>query len=100
MPKVKMGSIAELATGSALEKRILARRVAVVNDNGTLYAIEADCKHMKASLATGRVVNGTVTCRWHGWKYDLATGACLTNDRFALKTYRVELVDDTVYVHI
>ena len=95
-----MAKITDVPPGHAVEKRILARRVAVVNDNGTLYAIEADCKHMKASLATGKFADRVITCRWHGWQYDLATGACLTNEAFQLKTYEVEVEDGYVYVRI
>ncbi len=63
-----------------------------------LNGIEADCKHMKASLTSGQVRNGIVTCRWHGWRYDLKTGRCSTNDGFKLMTYRVEIVDEDVYL--
>lgn len=95
-----MAKVDDIPPGRAVEKRILARRVAVVNDNGTLFAIEADCKHMKASLATGKFAAGVITCRWHGWQYDLATGVCLTNDVFKLKTYKVDVDDGYVYVTI
>ena len=76
----------------------MARRVAVFNDNGKLYGIEADCKHMKASLASSSVQNGVVTCRWHGWQYLLATGKCLTVDGVQLKTYEVDVVNGDVWL--
>lgn len=98
MAKIKMGFLSELPPGKMIEKRIMARRIAVVNDAGNIYAIESDCKHMKASLSTGRVADGMVTCRWHGWKYDLSTGVCVTNEGFTLKTYQTEVVDGVIYV--
>ena len=55
MQRIKMGKISELPPGSSLEKRILARRVAVFNVDGELFGIESDCKHMKASLKKGKV---------------------------------------------
>lgn len=93
-----MGRVSDLPPGRTLEKRILARRVMVVNDAGRLYAVEGDCKHMKATLAGGRVEDGVVTCRMHGWRYDLETGECLTEPGFRLKTYPVEMEDDEIYV--
>jgi len=93
-----MGRLDQVPPGAVLDKRILARRVVVVNDGGTLYAIEGDCKHMKASLAGGLFQHGTVTCSWHGWQYDLSTGECLTNEGFRLKTYATEVVDNDIYV--
>ena len=98
MQKIKMGKIADLPPGKALVKKILARRIAVFNDNGKLYGLEADCKHMKASLTTGKVSGGIVTCSWHDWSYELATGKCITVEKMDLKTYPIEVVDDDIYL--
>jgi nitrite reductase (NADH) small subunit/3-phenylpropionate/trans-cinnamate dioxygenase ferredoxin subunit len=88
----------ELPPGKSVEKKILARRVAVFNDNGTLYGIEADCKHMKASLCTGNVENGIVTCKWHHWKYDLKSGECLNIKNVKLNKYDIELDGEDIYL--
>lgn len=98
MGRIKMGKVADLPPGRSLEKRILARRIMVVNDNGVFYGIEGDCKHMKASLVGGRIHQGTVTCLMHGWRYDLKTGFCLTDAVFRLKTYPIEIENDDIYV--
>ncbi|MBD3257921.1 Rieske 2Fe-2S domain-containing protein [candidate division GN15 bacterium] len=98
MPRIKMGTLADVPPGKMLEKRIMARRVAVYNDHGTLYGLESDCKHMRASLTTGTVEDGVVTCKWHKWKYDLKTGECLTVKGVKLRLYDVEVEDDGVYV--
>jgi len=93
-----MGKLSELSPGTAIEKRIMARRIAVFNVDGKLYGIESDCKHMKASLQKGKVQNDIVTCPWHHWQYDIRTGQCLTVDKFKLKTYPVEIDGDDVYI--
>lgn len=98
MLKIKMGKIADLPPGKSLEKRILAKRIAVFNIEGKLYGIEADCKHMKASLAQGEVIDGILTCRWHGWRYDLASGDCLTQPGMKLKKYDILVDGDDVFV--
>lgn len=96
--RIRMCRMDQIPAGRAIEKRILARRVAVFNDNGTLYGIEADCKHMKASLAAGEVLNGVVTCTWHHWKYDLKTGECIGRPGMKLRIYPVEIIDDEVFL--
>ncbi len=98
MQRIKMGNVSELAEGQGIEKRILARRLAVIKSNGELFGIEGDCKHMKATLAKGGVKDGILTCRWHGWQYDLRTGACLTQVGTKLKRYEVEVVDGDIYL--
>jgi UDP-MurNAc hydroxylase len=47
------------------------------------YLVQRRCPHLKADLARfGEVDDGVLTCRMHGWQFDLATGRCLTsNDR-------------------
>lgn len=100
MQRIKMGKVSELPPGSSLEKRILARRVAVFNVDGELFGIESDCKHMKASLRKGKVEGFVVTCPWHSWKYNLKTGQCLTVDKFKLKTYQVEVENGDIFVKI
>jgi nitrite reductase (NADH) small subunit len=96
MQRIKMGRLADLRPGQAMEKRVLARRVAVFNVAGKLYGIEADCKHMKATLAKGDVVDGVLTCSWHGWKYDLESGECLTRPGMKLKRYEIITEGDDI----
>lgn len=93
-----MGQLDQIKPGCIVEKSIMARRVAVVNYNGELFGIESDCKHMRASLATGKISDGQVTCKWHGWKYDLKSGNCLTVDGFSLKKYQIEVDNGEVFL--
>lgn len=93
-----MGKESELTPGKSFEKRILTKRIGVFNNAGTIYGIETDCKHMKASLANGKVIDGTITCPWHNWKYDLDTGKCLTVDKVKLKRYDVEISNGNIYL--
>jgi len=95
-----MGKLSELPPGSVMEKTILARRVAVFNHQGTLYGIEADCKHMRASLTSGKIENGILTCKWHKWKYRLDTGECITNKVNRLKRYDVVIEGDDIYLTV
>lgn len=97
--RIKMGLLSELPPGRAIEKQILARRVAVFNDGGRLIGLESECKHMRASLVKGGAIkDGTLVCAWHGWKYDVATGECINVPGFKLKKYDIELDGDTIYL--
>jgi UDP-MurNAc hydroxylase len=45
------------------------------------YRIQRRCPHLKADLTRfGTVDDGILTCAMHGWRFDLATGRCLTSD--------------------
>jgi nitrite reductase/ring-hydroxylating ferredoxin subunit len=57
---------------------LLGKRVAIFKArDGSYEALEMSCKHQGADLTAGRFDGGTVTCPRHGWRYDLASGACL-----------------------
>ncbi len=45
------------------------------------YAIQRRCPHLKADLSRfGTIESGILTCAMHGWRFELATGRCLTSD--------------------
>jgi nitrite reductase/ring-hydroxylating ferredoxin subunit len=90
----------DLTEGSVRTTKVLARTVAVIRINGEFYGLEADCKHMKASIARGKIEGCTITCPEHGWQYDIRTGACLNEPWAQLKTYPVVVEDGQVYVEV
>ncbi len=51
------------------------------------YRVQRRCPHLGGDLARFGETDGRVlTCTLHGWRFDLATGRCLTADRFHLQT--------------
>lgn len=50
------------------------------------WAMQSRCPHLKAELAHFGVVEGTtLTCRMHGWQWDLTSGRCLTSTGHELR---------------
>lgn len=44
------------------------------------WLVQRRCPHLKADLSRFGVIDGdTLTCQLHGWKFDLASGRCLTS---------------------
>lgn len=98
--RFRFGKLTEIPPGTIVEKSIFARKIAIINHQGTLVGIESECKHMRASLTKGQFAGDTLTCPWHGWTYDVRTGACLNHPEFQLRRYQVEIDGDDVYVVI
>src|SRR6516164_8424507 len=49
---------------------LLGRRlVAVRTRSGRLAVLDARCAHLGADLGRGRVVDETIACAFHGWRY-------------------------------
>src|SRR5919199_734156 len=50
-------------------------RLVLVRDAGRVYALHDRCPHRGVPLSAGRrEFPGLLTCAYHGWTYDLATG--------------------------
>ncbi len=64
-----------------------------------IFAVSGTCTHYGAPLAGGLVVGDEVHCPWHHACFSLRTGRALKTPAFApLQAWRVEVVDDNVFV--
>lgn len=74
--------------------------IAILNDEGTLYAIDDTCTHSAVSLTEGWVENGAVECPLHAACFSLATGEalCLPAVR-PVNTHQVEVIDGRVLLY-
>lgn len=55
------------------------------------WVTQRRCPHLKADLVRfGKVDNGVLTCQMHGWRFDLATGRCLTSVGHEIRSRRAE----------
>lgn len=67
----------ELPEGGRLCVKVAGRPLVVLNVAGELYAIDNECPHAGRPLEDGEVRGKTITCPYHGYAYNLATGASL-----------------------
>jgi nitrite reductase/ring-hydroxylating ferredoxin subunit len=61
-------------------------------------ALANSCPHAGASLAEGYVEGAEVACPWHGWRFDLRTGACRTIPQDSTRAYAVRVCDGVLEV--
>lgn len=67
----------EVTDTSPHRVELLGRRwVLVRRPTGELGAFHDECPHRRASLATGCVVDGTLQCPYHGWRFAF-DGSCV-----------------------
>ncbi|MBX7108968.1 MAG: ferric reductase-like transmembrane domain-containing protein [Chitinophagales bacterium] len=74
-------------------------RIAVFKYDGKLSAISNVCKHQMGPLGEGRIVDGCITCPWHGYQYQPQDGCSPPPFKEKVATYDVKLVDGNVYVN-
>ncbi len=110
MAWIDVASQGELAAKGKLVVRHDGRQILVVATETGIYAAANRCPHEGYPLSEGTVSEGTVsegtvsegcvlTCNWHNWKFDLASGETLVGgDR--LPRYKVRLADGRVWLDI
>ena len=73
-------------------------RIAVFRDGEQIGALTNLCAHQHGPLGEGRIIDGCVTCPWHGYQYRLSDGCAPAPFTEKLVTYRVRLNGGTVEV--
>jgi nitrite reductase/ring-hydroxylating ferredoxin subunit/DMSO/TMAO reductase YedYZ heme-binding membrane subunit len=73
-------------------------RIAVFRDGAQIGALTNLCAHQNGPIGEGRIIDGCVTCPWHGYQYRLADGCAPPPFTEKLTTYRVRLRDGVVEV--
>ncbi|MBI2423055.1 MAG: ferric reductase-like transmembrane domain-containing protein [Candidatus Hydrogenedentes bacterium] len=74
-------------------------RIALFRHDGSVFALSNVCRHQGGPIGEGRILDGCVTCPWHGWQYQPHNGASPPPFNEKIATYNVRLHDSAVYVH-
>jgi nitrite reductase/ring-hydroxylating ferredoxin subunit/DMSO/TMAO reductase YedYZ heme-binding membrane subunit len=75
-----------------------AERIAIFKHDGKVCAITNVCKHQGGPLGEGRIVDGCITCPWHGWQYRPHDGCAPPPFTEKVATYQVRIVAGRVQV--
>ncbi|MTH96163.1 Rieske 2Fe-2S domain-containing protein [Roseibium sp. RKSG952] len=71
-------------------------RVAVWRYKGKLSALSNACAHQNGPLGEGRVIDGVITCPWHGHQYQLENGRSPAPFTEKIATYQLMLLGSTI----
>ena len=97
--QVTVGRVEDLPTGRGATIELHdGTELALYNVGGAFYAIENFCPHRGAPLAEGQLCDHTVECDWHGWRFDVRTGACLNNPTQPVEAYEVVVEDGWIKI--
>jgi nitrite reductase (NADH) small subunit len=61
--------------GLVLEVSLDGRPLCVANVDGAICVLDGTCPHEGGPLGEGSLENGRVVCPWHGYAFDVHTGA-------------------------
>jgi nitrite reductase/ring-hydroxylating ferredoxin subunit len=95
---------------------VSGRSIGLIRTNDKIYAIRNVCPHKGAPVCRGQVrgtllpsdpgtfvfglENQVLQCPWHGWEFNLQTGAPLCGGKSELRFYPVTVQDTSVYLDL
>jgi len=95
---VDAGPVGEIPDGRA---RVVCagERIAVFRYGGKISAVSNLCRHQNGPLGEGRVLDGCITCPWHGYQYLPGNGRSPAPFTEKVPTYDVRVTGGRVYVN-
>ncbi|WP_321475756.1 Rieske 2Fe-2S domain-containing protein [uncultured Paludibaculum sp.] len=94
--------VCDLTTIPEKRARIVSlsgERIAIFKYDGRVSAISNVCQHQNGPLGEGRIVDGCITCPWHGYQYRPDTGASPPPFTEKVPVFRAQVVGTRVFVH-
>lgn len=77
---------------------IRGERVAIFKYDGKVSAISNVCRHQNGPLGEGKIIDGCVTCPWHGYQYLPENGASPPPFTEKVATFKTRIVDGRVLI--
>jgi len=88
---VRVAGTADVQPGHGMVAEVNGKTVAVFNVDGVFHVVDNTCLHRGGPLGEGEVEGSVVTCPWHGWQFNVATGACVNNPSGKVAVYQVKV---------
>jgi nitrite reductase (NADH) small subunit len=89
----------DVPLGEGRAATVAGRRIAVFHTESGWFALDNACPHRGGPLADGILADRCVVCPLHDRRFDLATGAALTQGD-GVASYRTEVRGDVVMVAV
>jgi nitrite reductase/ring-hydroxylating ferredoxin subunit len=98
---VRVAAVGEIPVGRGKSVEVEGLSLAVFNAGGGRYqALSGACPHEGGPLADGALLGDLVVCPWHGFDFDVSTGACDVAPDLSVAVYPVRVMDSDVLVEL
>jgi nitrite reductase/ring-hydroxylating ferredoxin subunit len=98
---VRVASVGEIPVGRGKSLEVDGIHLAVFNAGGGQYqALFGACPHEGGPLGDGVLLGDSVVCPWHGFDFDVRTGACAVAPDLSVTVYPVRVAGFDVLVEL
>lgn len=99
LQRIKVSTVSELPKNLGKTVSIGSLEIALFHlENGDFRAIENRCPHKGGVLVEGIVSGEHVFCPMHDWKISINDGKVQKPDNGCVKTFKVEIENDDIYL--
>jgi ferredoxin-nitrite reductase len=92
------GSLADLRRDGRRAVQVDGRELALFLVGSEVRCLDGLCPHEGGPIAQGEVVDGVVSCPWHGWSFRCDDGRSADGQGCALRSYPVKVEDGRILV--
>lgn len=89
----------EISNKRARIVSLAGERIAIFKYDGKISALSNVCQHQNGPLGEGKIIDGCVTCPWHGFQYLPESGAAPAPFTEKVPTFKVKVVGNKIFVH-
>jgi nitrite reductase/ring-hydroxylating ferredoxin subunit/Fe-S cluster biogenesis protein NfuA len=94
------GKLDEIPEGGIRALVLDGEKVMLHRNGAVVSCLQNACAHLGFPLDDGIIEDGVITCPFHGFRYDLASGECLTAPAVQLLPHAVRVIGDRVEVRL
>ena len=95
---VRACNTSEIKENRAKIVTVSGERVAIFKYNGKLSAVNNFCRHQGGPLGEGKIIDGCITCPWHGYQYRPEDGQSPPPFTEKVETFHLKLEGDQVWI--
>lgn len=96
---IEVCSVDQIPEKRAFVAKVRGERVAVFKYDGKISAISNVCRHQNGPLGEGKIIDGCVTCPWHGYQYRPTCGSSPPPFTDKVETFACRVDDGRVFVN-
>ena len=93
-------SLAEIPEQGVLDLKLEGHKLLLSRQGETVSCFHNACSHLGVPIDGGACEDGVLTCPYHGFRFELATGNCLTAPAVPLRPYPVKVSNGQVFVQL
>lgn len=97
---IDAAALSEIPEGGIREHRLKDRSVLLHRQGDRVSCVDNSCAHLGMPLDMGGIEDGVLTCSYHGFRYRLDTGECLTAPEVQLRVHAVRVLGERVQVRL